>query len=177
MPAIKRTPGILNKASKSKYINQFEKKAPLVKYSMFEASYRNKNLTSERIRLTSHLYSDLKYKLTGGKDFEIGDIDNPNVQIDDEMEKEYLKNQIIMQDDMEPVDSFPKELVGSKAKDNYYKHYKMIDRVSDQNKVSNLGPSIYTRLLKSTSQKRLLPIKFGVLRQSLNNSKSALNLK
>lgn len=117
MPAIRRTPGILNKATKSKYIKKYVKKTPHVEYSIFDNSYRNKNLISDRVRLTSNLYSDLKWKFTGGKDFEFGDLENPTIKIDEEMEKEYLKEQIRMEDDIEPIDSFPKELVGAKASD------------------------------------------------------------
>lgn len=177
MPAIKRTPGILNKATKSKYINKYEKKQREVQYSIFESSYRNKDLIKERLTLTSNLYSDLKWKIAGGKDFEFGNLDNPDIKIDEDMEKEYLKSQIMMQDDVEPIDYYPKELIGSKAKDSYYKHYKLINRIDQQNKVFSQEPSIYTKLLRSTSQKRLLPIKYGVLRQSIETKKRTLNLK
>jgi hypothetical protein len=96
MPAIKRTPGILNKAPRSKYINKYEKKIPEVQYSIFDSSYRNKNLISERLKLTSNLYSDLKWKIAGGKDFEFGDLDNPSIKINEDMENEYLRSQINM---------------------------------------------------------------------------------
>jgi hypothetical protein len=115
MPAIKRTPGILNKAPRSKYINKYEKKIPEVQYSIFENSYRNKNILRDKLKLTSNLYSDLKWKIAGGKDFEFGDLENPSINIDEDMEKEYLKSQIVMQDDIEPIDSYPKQLIGSTA--------------------------------------------------------------
>lgn len=91
--------------------------------------YRNKNLISDQLKLSSNLYSDLKRKIAGGKDFDFGNMDQPDIQVDEQLEREYLKGQIMMVDDIDPIDSQPKELVGAQAFDSYYKHYKVLKTV------------------------------------------------
>jgi hypothetical protein len=56
------------------------------------------------VRLSSNLYSDLKWKLAGGKDFEFGQVDDPKITVDEQIEKDYLKSQVMMMDDAEYVD-------------------------------------------------------------------------
>ena len=83
-----------------------------------------------------------------------------------------------MQDDIEPIDSQQKLLEGPVAQDEYYKHYKMVDQIDQQNQFFKKEPSVFTRLLKSTSESRLMPIKYGVLSNSfVGNEKQCLNLK
>ena len=164
LPEIQKYPGVLNSSSSQKYIQRYEKKKPQVSYSIFESSYRNKNLVSNSVRLSSNLYSDLKWKLAGGKDFEFGQVDDPKITVDEQIEKDYLKSQVMMMDDAEYVDQFPKQLATPASQDHYFKHYKMIESVEQQNQLGKVQPSVYTKLLKSTSQNRLLPIKYGVLK-------------
>lgn len=104
LPEIPKYPGVLSSIASSKYIKRYEKKKPQISYSIFESSYRNKNLVSSSVRLSSNLYSDLKWKIAGGKDFEFGHVDDPTVKISEQVEKDYLKSQVMMMDDAEYVD-------------------------------------------------------------------------
>jgi len=175
MPAIKKIPGMLNKTRETQYISRFEKKKEEVNYNIFENKYRNVNPLGNQLKLTSDLYSHIKWKKHKGKDFVIKNVDCYKNGIVDDLEKEYIKTSIKIMPNLDPIDADQKDLEGLVAHDKYYKHYKKLDRVLQQNELTGTKPSIYTKLLKSTSAKRLLPLKLGVLTSSHNHS--SLNLK
>jgi hypothetical protein len=128
-----------------------------------------------QLKLTSDLYSHIKWQKKKGKDFVIKNIDNYDKKLVDDLESDYIKGSIKIMPSSDPIDAEPKELEGLKAQEYYYKHYKMLDNVLQQNKFTGTKPSIYTKLLKSTSSKRLLPLKLGVLTNSHSNG--ALDLR
>lgn len=178
MPVIEKTPGMLNKAQSNKYIvkNRIGGGRRYADYGNFSYKYRNVNLLSNHIKLTTGLFSKLRREADKKKKkLRIADIDDPHLQIDERIEVEYLKDNIPISDNIEPIDANQKEFEGIKAVESYYKHYKILNKVEQLNKANKTRPSVYTKLLKSTSQKRLLPLKMGIIK--LGRSESALDLR
>lgn len=178
MPIIEKTPGMLNKAQTNKYIvkNRIGGGKRYVNYNTFSYKYRNVNLLSDHIKLTTGLFSKMRREADkNNKRLKIDDVDDPNLHIDDRLEIEYLKDNIPIADNVEPIDANQKDLEGMKAVESYYKHFKMLNKVEQLNKSNKTRPSVYTKLLKSTSQKRLLPLKMGIIK--LGRSESALDLR
>lgn len=178
MPSIDKTPGMLDKAQRNKYIvkNRAGMSKKFVDYKNFSYKYRERNPLSNQIKLTTGLFSKLKRRAEScHTELKIKDIDHPGIEIDDKMEIEYLKDIIPVQNNVESIDSEIKDLEGIRAVNSYYKHYKMLESIEQINQVKRTKPSVYTKLLKSTSQKRLLPMKMGVVK--LGKSESCLDLR
>lgn len=178
MPRIDKTPGMLDKAQKNKYIvkNKSTSSLKYADYNAFSYKYRTKNPLSDSLKLTTGLYSKMKRKADDAhQNLEITDIDDPKIQIDEKLEVEYLKDVIPINENLDAIDNEEKDLQGIKAIDSYYRHYKILDKVEQLNKFSRTKESVYTKLLKSTSQKRLLPLKMGFV--GLGKSESCLDLQ
>ena len=175
MPILRKVPGMLNKAPENRYIERQLTRKEKTNYNIFSNKYRQFNPLSEQLRMTEALYSELKWKKSNGKDIPIKDIYNYNIDIDDDTESKYLKSVIKVQDAVPVIDYGDKDRAGLNAVDDFYKHYKRLAEVQQQNEATGTKESVYTKVLKSTSTKNLLPMKMGILNQNI--SKPSLNLK
>ncbi len=54
--------------------------------------------------------------------------------------------------------------MGEQAVTDYYKHYKSLDKVRQQNKVFNVEESTYTTMLENMEERRLFPSKLGIVK-------------
>lgn len=63
-----------------------------------------------------------------------------------------------------PRDRRIQNFVGEKAVNDYYQHYKSLDKVRQQNKVFNVEESTYTTMLENIEERRLFPSKLGIVK-------------
>lgn len=55
-------------------------------------------------------------------------------------------------------------LVGQEAVTSFYRHYKRLKRIKDQNSSENIKPSVYTSLLSKCEDLQILPSKIGIIK-------------
>lgn len=55
-------------------------------------------------------------------------------------------------------------MIGPQAITQYYKHYKLIDRIKEENLLNNIPDSIYTAIHSATTKHAILPSKLGLLK-------------
>ena len=135
-----------------------------------EDKYRTQNVLSNSLKLTTDLYYHLTQVRNQDNIF-FDDIDKAEVEQSRESEKEYLKSQLTHIKSLPAIDKGSKDVVGLKAVKNFYRHYKILEKVEDQNKMTNTKTSVYTKILKSESKKKLLPLKMNIIKVSGNPSK------
>ena len=75
----------------------------------------------------------------------------------------------------EGMDSQILDYVGEEAVEQYYHHYKKLDRVKQENRLTNINESPFTAVLDSTERKRLMPSKLGLVR--LKGDQNTLDIK
>lgn len=66
-------------------------------------------------------------------------------------------------------------LVGDQAVTGFYRHYKQLSRVRDQNKSENIRSSVYTSVLEKCEELRVLPSKVGVVKYAGRPDEVKLN--
>jgi hypothetical protein len=64
------------------------------------------------------------------------------------------------------VDAVRKPLIGEKACNNFYKHYKDLAKIEDQNENLKIKGSVYTGMLHQSKTTKLLPVRVGVIKDS-----------
>lgn len=62
------------------------------------------------------------------------------------------------------------DIVGPRAVQNYYSHFKKLDKVKDQNTHNNIKDSAFTSILSKSESLCILPSKIGFIKESGNNS-------
>lgn len=63
------------------------------------------------------------------------------------------------------ADQLPKKTVGAEAVNNFYSHYKRLDKIVDQNSFKDIRDSIYTSFLKCEEDLALFPSKIGLIKE------------
>ena len=89
-------------------------------------------------------------------------------------------NTPIQQDQLTHRDQLSQRVIGKEAVDNFYSHYKKIDRVKDINSFFQSNPGTYTSVLSKSEDLALFPAKVGFLRERLaerNDSEHRLKIK
>ncbi|KAL4466565.1 hypothetical protein ABPG72_010616 [Tetrahymena utriculariae] len=61
-------------------------------------------------------------------------------------------------------DNNQKIIIGDEAADNYYKHYKKLDKVQQQNKFFEIQDSTFTSILTASQKKMVTPCKIGLIK-------------
>lgn len=89
---------------------------------------------------------------------EIDDIDEK----EDDMILEKLDGPI--QEDVVPGAGVPQETTGDHAIENFYTHYKKLDKISDINEFKNSKQTMFSSMLKSTEDLKLFPSKIGLVK-------------
>jgi hypothetical protein len=97
------------------------------------------------------------------------------VKLEDAVEDDYICNMLNISNDDDPIDAEPKKRVGEKAINNFYQHYKDLNKVCDQNSTCQVKDSVYTGMLNYCETKKILPSKCGVIKTS--GSSKTLNLR
>lgn len=82
-------------------------------------------------------------------------------EIDEEEENKYIDKMLneSLEDEEEPLDGFPKQVIGEKACKDYYAHYKKLERIEDQNDKFNITGSMFTKMQRGLSDKLFPPLK------------------
>eukprot|EP00825_Cyclidium_porcatum_P051720 TRINITY_DN95_c0_g5_i1.p1 TRINITY_DN95_c0_g5~~TRINITY_DN95_c0_g5_i1.p1 ORF type:complete len:602 (+),score=103.14 TRINITY_DN95_c0_g5_i1:192-1997(+) len=65
-----------------------------------------------------------------------------------------------------PEDKNPKEIIGEQAEEEFYQHYKKLDKVAQQNDHFYLQDSAFTSILKTAEFQLLTPCKMGMIRSN-----------
>jgi Ran GTPase-activating protein (RanGAP) involved in mRNA processing and transport len=126
--------------------------------------------------VTPVLYQMMKDK---DKNFKLmPQVKSYEVDLADEAEDNYVRNMLNISDDDEEktaIDGGFKKTVGDTAVGCYYKHYKELSKVKEQNSQQNLRASVYTGMLKYSDKHNLLPNKCGIIK--VNGSTKNLNVR
>jgi hypothetical protein len=73
------------------------------------------------------------------------------------------------------VDHKHSALYASKAKFNFYKHYKKLDRVKQQNSMAGISKSAFTAMLEGSERMKVLPLSLGLVKERGNASEIQVN--
>lgn len=126
--------------------------------------YRSYYPLSNKIHMTSTLYGMMRQK---DKNFVIKpqiNSDFNDVDLENELENNYVMNMLNISHDSDAIDQEDKKTVGDKAIHDFYKHYKDLNKVSDQNDNLKLNGSVYTGMLNQAAKKNILPNKVGIIK-------------
>ena len=148
--------------------NPFQEADSLYDVDKVSVNYRKLNPLSEKLRMTGELLTFCSSNKIKTKnvlipkplvtDLEVSDLGEEN-------EDKYIDNMMDESIDEDPVDfDERKPIVGSKAVSDFYSHYKDLDQIQNQNKLSNIDPSIYTSMLRYSESNKILPNKVGIIR-------------
>ncbi|CAD8165096.1 unnamed protein product [Paramecium pentaurelia] len=72
-------------------------------------------------------------------------------------------------------DQIPKQLVGSQSARSYFQHYKVLNKVKQQNDYHKINDSIQTQMLKQAESLDVLPCKLGLIKLNGNESQVSIN--
>jgi hypothetical protein len=126
--------------------------------------------------VTPVLYQMMKDK---DKNFKLTPQVKPyEIDLADETEDNYVRNMLNISDDDDEktaIDGGVKKTVGDTAVGCYYKHYKELSKVREQNSQHKLRASVYTGMLKYSDKHNLLPNKCGIIKA--NGSTKNLNVR
>ncbi|CAD8099201.1 unnamed protein product [Paramecium primaurelia] len=72
-------------------------------------------------------------------------------------------------------DQIHKPLVGSQSARSYFQHYKVLNKVKQQNEYHKINESIQTQMLKQAESSDALPCKLGLVKMNGNESQVTIN--
>ena len=127
------------------------------------SKYPRNNPLSQKLRLTEDLYSSLTTNNLMQPTDRIEGQDSYNVEIDSKTEEDYLRNSIKMTGMQPAIDMKDIDLGSKNAVNDFYSHFKILNSVVQQNQARHCPDSTYTRMLKSMSSKKLLPLKMNIV--------------
>lgn len=80
-----------------------------------------------------------------------------NVDLNDKtiIENDYLRNMLNVSNEANPIDSELKKTVGLKAVQDYYSHWKMLDKALDQDECLGIEASVYSSMQRACSENLL----------------------
>jgi hypothetical protein len=129
--------------------------------------YRRVNPLREKPHMSWGLHNQLKWSSGRKGKLLIRDLDNPEIQITQREEDEYIRTSISKPDeDDRGYDEENKFFIGENALKEFNIHYKLIEKIESENKAKEVGGSVYTSLLAQANKKRLLPVKMSVVKRS-----------
>lgn len=129
--------------------------------------YRHVNPLKEIPHMSWGFHNQLKWSNGRHGKLVIRDLDNPEIQITQRDEDEYIRNSILKPDeDDRGYDEENKFYIGENALKEFSIHYKRIEKIESENKAKEVHNSVYTSLLAQTNKKRLLPVKMSVVKRS-----------
>ncbi|EGR31140.1 leucine rich repeat protein [Ichthyophthirius multifiliis] len=93
---------------------------------------------------------------------------------EEKQENDYINN---MQSTFEihKYDNYPKPILGQNSEEIYYKNYKKIEKISEQNKYFQIQDSTQTSILKEIEKQKLLPCKLGIIKSKGENTDIKIN--
>lgn len=100
------------------------------------------------------------FRAKGHKYHKINTSVNTRVQ-----EEEEVREDLDSSRDTLPIDRRRKTFVGDNASRQYYKHFKGIHRVIQENKTNNIRDSAFTKMLLKTETEQVLPCKVGLIKR------------
>ena len=95
---------------------------------------------NETLHSKIHLKNEIKNGLKDG------------IDLNEEMEDRYIENMMDQSHDEVAFDIKEKKIVGDSAVDEFHKHYKILNKVVDENNSKEQKGSIYTNILSYVDQ-------------------------
>lgn len=98
-------------------------------------------------------------------------------ETDEEDRKEYMERMMrtTAKEEILAIDEKPKDTVGQKAVNEYYNHFKKLDKVRDQNVFREVRDSMYTSFLTKSNDLHMFPSKIGFIKEK--GSSTTLEIK